>query len=134
MSTEMGEKKPVRRTNLEKKTRIIERRVISAGQYVFREGEPGDRAYLVQEGKVEIIKRTETGEKLLGDVGRGGIFGEMALIDNQPRMASARALERTTLVVVTAEQFEKKLKDADPFIRGLLNIFVRNIREMADRA
>ncbi|EKV31472.1 cAMP-binding protein [Caenispirillum salinarum AK4] len=123
----------MRSTNVEKQTRIIERRVVNPGQYVFREGEPGDRAYLVQEGKVEIIKRTPNGEKLLGDVGRGGIFGEMALIDNQPRMASARAVEQTTLVVVTHEQFEKKLKDADPFIRGLLNIFVRNIRQMASR-
>lgn len=121
----------MRRTNVEKQTRLVERRVVHPGQYVFREGDAGDRAYLVQEGKIEIIKRTPAGDKLLGDIGRGGIFGEMALIDNQPRMASARAVVPTTLVVVTHEQFEKKLRDADPFIRALLNIFVQNIRQMA---
>lgn len=120
--------------HMEPKQRIIERKVLYAGQYVFREGEEGNLAYLVQDGRVEIIKRTATGDKLLGDVSRGGIFGEMALIDNQPRMASARAAEQTTLIIVTREQFEKKLRDADPFIRGLLNIFVRNIRSMAGKS
>ncbi|SOD94063.1 cyclic nucleotide-binding domain-containing protein [Caenispirillum bisanense] len=120
--------------HMEPKQRVIERKVFYAGQYVFREGEEGNLAYLVQEGRVEIIKRTATGDKLLGDVSRGGIFGEMALIDNQPRMASALAAEQTTLIIVTREQFEKKLRDADPFIRGLLNIFVRNIRSMAGKS
>lgn len=119
--------------HMDQKQRVIERKVLYAGQYIFREGEEGNLAYLVQEGRVEIIKRTPAGDKLLGDVSRGGIFGEMALVDNQPRMASARAAEQTTLIVVTREQFEKKLKDADPFIRGLLNIFVRNIRQMANK-
>jgi CRP-like cAMP-binding protein len=57
----------------------------------------------------------------------------MALIDNQPRMASARAVEQTTLVIVTHDVFEKKLRETDPFIRALLNIFVRSIRQMAAR-
>lgn len=116
---------------MEPKQRIVERKVFYAGQYVFREGEEGNLAYLVQEGTIEIIKRTPVADKLLGEVSRGGIFGEMALIDSQPRMASARAAEQTTLIVVTRDQFERKLRDADPFIRGLLNIFVRNIRQMA---
>lgn len=118
----------------DKGARVIERRLINPGQYVFRQGDDGDRAYLVQEGHIEIIKRLTTGEdRLLGDIKRGGIFGEMALIDDQPRMASARAVVPTTLVVVTKEQFHRKLKDADPFIRGLLNIFVRNIRHMSEK-
>jgi CRP-like cAMP-binding protein len=123
----------MRHTNVEKQTKLIDRRVVSAGQYIFREGDAGDRAYLVQDGKIEIIKRTVKGVTLLGDVGPGGIFGEMALIDNQPRMASARAVEQTTLVIVTHDVFEKKLRETDPFIRALLNIFVRSIRQMAAR-
>lgn len=120
--------------HLDAKQRVVERKVLYAGQFVFREGDEGNLAYLVQEGRIEIVKRTAVGDRLLGEVTRGGIFGEMALIDNQPRMASARAAEQTTLIVVTREQFERKLRDADPFIRGLLNIFVRNIRQMASKA
>jgi CRP/FNR family cyclic AMP-dependent transcriptional regulator len=60
----------------------------------------------------------------------GGIFGEMALIDNQPRMASATALTGTTCVIITDAVFDNKLKEADPFIAGLLRIFVRNIRSV----
>lgn len=112
---------------------VIERRAVEAGQTIFREGEAGDRAYLVQSGAVEITKSTASGSKVLGTVVAGSIFGEMALIDDQPRMATARAVEPTVLVVVGREQFQTKLKKADPFIRGLLNLFVRNIRQMATR-
>ncbi|KAF0115249.1 MAG: cAMP-binding protein [Rhodospirillaceae bacterium] len=113
-------------------TRVVDRKVFYAGQTIFRQGEKGDRAYLVQEGAVEILKTgTDGKDKLLAVIGAGSLFGEMALIDDQPRMATARAREQTTTVIVGREQFQEKVRKADPFIRALLNIFVRNIREMA---
>ncbi|MEO5375775.1 MAG: cyclic nucleotide-binding domain-containing protein [Alphaproteobacteria bacterium] len=116
-------------------TKIVDRKVFYAGQTVFKMGEMGDRAYLVQEGLIEIVRPNPNGpgEKVLGTIGPGGIFGEMALIDAQPRMASARAQEQTTVIIIGQQQFTDKLGKADPFIRALLNIFVRNIREMAKR-
>ncbi|MFN3077327.1 MAG: cyclic nucleotide-binding domain-containing protein [Alphaproteobacteria bacterium] len=116
-------------------TRVLDRKIFFAGQLVFKEGEPGDRAFLVQSGLVEIIKGSPhlSGDAILGEIGPGGIFGEMALIDNRPRMASARAREDTTVVVIGYDQFHAKLDHADPFIRALLNLFVSNIRDMADR-
>jgi CRP-like cAMP-binding protein len=114
---------------------VLDRRVYAPGEIIFKEGEIGRRcAFLVQSGRVEISKRSPDGsEKLLGAIGAGGIFGEMALVDNKPRMAMAKASEATAVVIVTEAALEAKLRKADPFIRGLLNIFVRNIREMADR-
>lgn len=114
---------------------VLDRRVYAEGEVVFKEGEVGRRcAYLVQSGKVEISKKSASGEMIvLGYIEPGGIFGEMALVDNKPRMAMARAVELSTLVIVTEAVLEEKLRKTDPFIRGLLNIFVRNIRDMTNR-
>ncbi|HLO75527.1 MAG TPA: cyclic nucleotide-binding domain-containing protein [Magnetospirillum sp.] len=108
------------------KGRVLERKVFYAGQNVFKEGDMGDRAYLIQEGQIEIIKNGLP----LATLGRGELFGEMALVDDQPRMATAKALTDVSVVIIGRDAFREKLSKADPFIRGLLNIFVRNIRNL----
>jgi CRP/FNR family cyclic AMP-dependent transcriptional regulator len=112
---------------------ILDRRVFPAGAKIFSEGQPGDRAFLVQSGAVEIFKEAHDGVELLGRIAPGGIFGEMALIDNRPRMATARAAEETVCVVIPQAVFEKKIAVADPFIVALLRIFMANVRTLASR-
>ncbi len=109
---------------------ILERRGYGSGDVIFREGARGECAYLVKDGSVEIYKTIDGKEKILGAIGKGGIFGEMALIDDRPRMASCRTVETTQLVVISRMMFNQKLENTDPFIRGLLNIFADNIRRM----
>ncbi|MEM6490833.1 MAG: cyclic nucleotide-binding domain-containing protein [Pseudomonadota bacterium] len=113
---------------------VMNRKVYHDGTSVFKEGETASRAFLVESGQVEIRKEIDGKEVVLGTVDKGGIFGEMALIDNAPRMASAVAVGETVLVVITQTLFEDKLREADPFIRALLKIFVRNIRGAAQKA
>lgn len=108
------------------RSKVLERKVYYAGQKVFVEGDSGDRAYLIQDGTVEISKHG----LVLATLGKGELFGEMALVDDQPRMATAKALTDASLVIVSRDVFREKLSKADPFIRGLLNIFVRNIRNL----
>ena len=91
----------------------------------------GDRAYVIQQGLVEIVKSTDDGDIVLGTVGKGAIFGEMALIDDGPRMATARAAKACTLIVITRPAFEVKMARTDPFIRGLLKIVVENVRSVS---
>lgn len=114
---------------------VFDRRVYAEGEVIFKEGEVSRRcAYLVQSGRVEISKRSEDGsDVVLGYVPTGGLFGEMALVDNSPRMAMARAVDVTAVVIISESMLEAKLKKADPFIRGLMNVFVRNIRDMANK-
>jgi CRP-like cAMP-binding protein len=114
---------------------VLDRRVYANGEVIFKEGEVSRRcAYLVDSGKIEISKAADDGtNKVLGHITAGGIFGEMALVDNKPRMAMARAVETTTLIIVTEASFEEKLRKADPFVRALLFIFVRNIRETTNK-
>ena len=104
-----------------------------AGVEIFREGRPGQRAYIVQSGLVEISKINSTGESVIGYIGAGEIFGEMAPIDAEPRMASARALRDTVCVVVPNDLFRDKVEHADPFIRDLLQVLVHALRSVSDR-
>jgi len=114
---------------------ILDRRVFPPGEIIFKEGETGRRcAYLVESGKVEISKSVPGGEpQVLGHISAGGIFGEMALVDNKPRMAQAKTVESTTVIIVTENVLEQKLRKTDPFVRGLLSIFVRNIRDLTEK-
>ena len=110
---------------------VLERKTFQKGEVIFREGSEGNSAYVVQAGEIEICKVVEDKSIVLGSVGAGGIFGEMALIDNKPRMASARGSMGGTVIVVTRAMFEQKLARTDPFIKALLKIFADNIRRMA---
>lgn len=106
-----------------------ERVNLTPGQRLFQEGEVGDRAYVLEVGQLEISKKVGSEEVVLATIGRGAIVGEMALIDAAPRMATARATQACTLLVVTRESFQKKLESMDPVTRHLLKRFVNIIRE-----
>jgi len=107
---------------------VLDRKTFKVGENIFKEGEPGSVAYVIQSGEVEITKTIDGEDKVLATIGQGGIFGEMALIDEQPRMAAARAAKPSTIIVVTKGMFDRKLAKTDPFVRGLLHIFVDTIR------
>ncbi len=114
-------------------TQFLNRKVFYPSDVVFKEGDPGDCAYLIEKGEIRITKGTPEGEIELGRLGPGAIFGEMAMIDKQPRMAKATALNETTVTFVNHVMFENKLAAADPFLRALLNIMVRNVRQLSNQ-
>jgi len=112
---------------------ILQRQRYGPGDQIFKEGDEGRLAYVVQEGEVEVFKTVDGHEQVLGTVGKDGIFGEMALIDNKPRMAAARASTSCTIICVTRQMFDEKVNQADPFIRGLLKILADNNRDMTSK-
>lgn len=107
---------------------ILERRTLRDKDIIFRQGEQGSTAFVVQNGSVEIFRLVGGEEQFLAAIGTGGIFGEMALIDDKPRSASARAKGAATIVTITKQMYEEKLKKSDPFIRALLRILVDTAR------
>lgn len=116
---------------------VVERKAFPVGEVIFKQGSRGRMAYIVQEGLVEIVHQTaeeeDAGtETILGTIGKGGMFGEMSMIDDRPRMATARTKEASTLIIITEQMFLHKLEKADPFIRGLMNIMAQTIRSMSD--
>ncbi len=106
------------------------RRVYPAGTPLFHEGEPGMEAYIVEYGLVSVYKTVKGKRVVLGEVGQGGIFGEMALIDDQPRMASAVTLEETACVVVAKQRLWDQLELAPKGVRVILSALLGNIRLM----
>jgi CRP/FNR family cyclic AMP-dependent transcriptional regulator len=89
---------------------------LDQGQILFEKGDPGDRLFIVLEGKVELFIRTVAGEKIvLTVVGQGDMFGEISMSDQGPRTATAVGLEKTELIVLTREDlllFFRKRPDA----------------------
>ncbi len=114
-------------------------KTIHDGGFVFREHESAQQAFIVKSGTVEIFKSfAEDGfpprEVILGSLSEGAMFGEMALIDDQPRMASARAIGGPVVVyVISREQFNAKLKDTNLFIGKLLHILAGNVRSSSEK-
>lgn len=104
---------------------------LAAGQVLFSQGDVGDRAYVVRSGQIEIVRRLQEQDVVLAVEGPGTIIGEMALIDDQPRSATVRAVEPTTLTVVSKEAFQFHLSRTDPVIRILLERFTSIIRTIS---
>jgi len=112
-------------------TAFFQRRRFAAGTVVFDEGTRGEEAYLVESGEIDIQKRRVDGWHPIGRIAAGGLFGEMALIDDAPRMARAVAVSDAQCLVIARRRLREKLDAADPVLRGLLRILVQNIRSMA---
>src|SRR6188768_277371 len=84
---------------------------LQPGEIIFREGDRGDSLYLVGQGSVKISKRGRGGEQeTLAFIQPGNFFGEMALLDGEPRSAMATAAESTVLGTVTDQTFQHILE------------------------
>jgi CRP/FNR family transcriptional regulator len=81
-------------------------RIFQDGQVIFCENEPGNDLYILQRGKVRITKFIKGNDVQLNVMKPGDIFGEMALLENKPRSASATAIEETELLVINKQNFE----------------------------
>ena len=114
-------------------------KVIHEGSFVFREHETAQEAFIVKSGTVEIFKSfNEEGqnprEVTLGSLGAGAMFGEMALINDEERMASARAVDGILEVyVINRQQFDAKIGKTNLFISKLLQILAENARTTAEK-
>ena len=93
-------------------TRAMENQVVARRTIIFRQGDPGDKFYVIHSGKVRVF-RTETdgSETDLALLGEGESFGEMALLTGEKRSANVEAIEETHLKVLSKEQFDLILKD-----------------------
>jgi CRP-like cAMP-binding protein len=95
-----------------------------AGDRIFTAGEPGDVMYAVRSGEVDLM----VGERVVETVGEGGIFGEMALVDKEPRSATATARTSCELVPVTGDRFKFLVQQTPGFAIEVLRVMTRRIR------
>jgi CRP/FNR family cyclic AMP-dependent transcriptional regulator len=103
-------------------------RSFGQGEVIFQEGDPPDVMYAVKEGHVSI----RIGERELETVGPNGLFGEMALIDDAPRSATASAKTDCQLVPVDRRRFEHLVEYWPGFALTVMKLMVDRIRR-ADR-
>lgn len=96
------------------------------GAYVFRQGDSGSEMYIIQEGTVEILAQRGTAEVSLATLEEGDFFGEMAVLEDLPRTASARAVTACRLLRIDRQTF-------DQLIRHNPEIAVRMLRKLCHR-
>jgi CRP-like cAMP-binding protein len=103
------------------------------GSFIFREGETADCAFIIEDGQVEVLVDSDDGSSIATNtIGKGELFGELALIDGLPRSASTRALEKTTVIVVTRQQFEAHLFQLTPAMRRIVKTVGQRVRRLSN--
>jgi CRP/FNR family cyclic AMP-dependent transcriptional regulator len=99
------------------------------GDYIFKEDAPTGGAYLIAAGAVEISKIKHGEKVILATKREDEIFGEMSIISNEDRSASAQAIELTTCYKLTEQDFENIIKSSHPFMRAIFEKLSGIIRE-----
>lgn len=108
-------------------------KIYKKGEIIFGEFEPGDSFYVIQEGQVKVTKIIENKEKTLDIFGPGDIFGEMAIIENQPRSATVEALTDVKVLVFNKENFKSLLQSNAIWGLKLFKSFSKRIYEAKRR-
>ncbi|ADN01684.1 Crp/Fnr family transcriptional regulator [Spirochaeta thermophila] len=103
------------------------------GDIIFCEYEPGDTFYLIQEGRVQISKIMGGLEKTIDILKPGEIFGEMAILEEAPRSATAVALDDVKLLEFTKENFSLLLEGNPQIALKLLKLFIKRIYDQKRR-
>src|SRR5256886_16043826 len=105
-------------------------RVYKAGRNVFQEGDPGDGLYLILEGKVQITCLLGQDQRIvLSRLDDGDFFGEMAVLDNQPRSATATAETDTKVYFILRDDLLKVLERSPSLAASLVKEFSQRMRD-----
>ncbi len=100
-----------------------------AGHFVFNEGDLGTEMFVIQEGEVEIVKVIHGEEKCLAVLSHGDFFGEMSILEDLPRTASARALTDCKLLRINGSTFDQMLRKNPEIAVRMMRKLSRRLRE-----
>lgn len=103
------------------------------GEYIFKVGDPGDCAYQVRSGRVELLAGTDDAQSPVAEFKPGDVFGEMSLIEERPRAFSARAAEAVTATALTRDEFESLLTSDPAQCRYYLRSLFERLRQLSAR-
>ncbi|MDR0457366.1 MAG: cyclic nucleotide-binding domain-containing protein [Treponema sp.] len=102
-------------------------RIYPADCLLFAEGEPGDELYVIQEGSVKISKIVNNQEVVLAVLRKGDIFGEMALLEDKPRAATAEIVENCTVFAVNRANFTGLIKTSPELVARMTTLMAERI-------
>ena len=114
--------------DLDELSKAITTQQLEKGEMLFEEGDQGVTAYVIDSGEIEILKISENRQVLLNVLGPGDVFGEMALLDESPRMAGARAGAPTTLLAIKKTTFDGLLDHSPSAARAMFDTVVARLR------
>ena len=101
---------------------------IPSGETVIAEGEEGTSLYVVISGKVGVYK----GEKQINEIGAGGLFGEMAIIEKQRRSATIKTLTETSFLMIEGDDFERLLERNSSISGSVIRTLAGRLRKMLE--
>lgn len=100
-----------------------------AGETIFKKGDPGDLMHIIKTGSVEIL----VGDKIIELLGPGEFFGEMALIDSQPRSANAVARTDCEIESITEKKFLFRVQEMPFFALKVMKVMAARLRTATAR-
>lgn len=108
-------------------------RTFDKGQNIFKQGDIGDRMYVIQSGLVEVIITQENCDHILAVLGQGEFFGEMALFNKVVRMASVRAIVKTRVLSVDRRSLMRWIYEDPSLVYRMLMTMSQRIRELSEK-
>ena len=104
------------------------------GSVIVFEDDPGDAMYIVASGQVKVVLISEDGrEVILSVLGTGDVFGEMSVIDDEPRSAHVIAMEDSTLIILRREDFQGRLRQSPDVAIALMRELSRRLRRADEK-
>jgi CRP-like cAMP-binding protein len=100
--------------------------MVDEGQVIFQQGEVGDVMYVILEGSINIVSH----DKIVDTLGEGEIFGEMALVDENPRSAAAVAASKSKIVPVSKQRFMMAIQHNPFFALQVMGVMASRLRKL----
>ena len=108
----------------------LKKQTFMTGHVLFRQGDPAQSCYLISSGELQLSRADSNGnERNFAKVGKGEIVGEMSMIGNTPRTATATVSEDLEVAEISNTEFETQLERLNPFMRRLIRLIVQRLRD-----
>ena len=102
------------------------------GEIVFSEGDAGAEMFILQSGRVEVLKMIGGEERRLAVLEKGDFFGEMAMLEDLPRNATVRALDRVSAITVSSGTFDQMLRENPEIVVRMMRKLSARLRQVED--
>ena len=101
----------------------MHRETPSTGDEIIKQGDVGEKFYIIRSGNVEAVKEVDGKEELLSTLGPGDFFGELALLEKQPRVATVRAVDEVEVLTLSKDLFEQVVESSASFEDQLRKVY-----------
>ena len=99
-------------TEMDLLSKVVKKRVYQSGEDIFKEGDKGDKLYVIEEGKVRITQKVKSGESQpLAILTDGDFFGEISFLDAQPHSATVTPMKESTIISISRDDFDELVEN-----------------------